>query len=196
MSATPHARPQPNDRLTQVVAWPELFDPEVCERVIGLVRPFEPARGRVGAHDGDDRAVRRSDIWFFEPEPATAFVFDRLVQAVQHLNQGYAFELSGFAGGCQIARYAAGERGHYDWHMDLGTGPMSCRKLSLSVQLSQPDAYDGGDLEFRIAGLSRERLRRQGTLIAFPSYLQHRVAPVTRGERWSLVAWIEGPPYR
>jgi PKHD-type hydroxylase len=190
------ARPQANDRLSQVIVWPDLFDRATCERVIALVRPFAPARGRIGATDSSDAGIRRSDIWFFDPEPATAFVFDRLTEAVQYLNQGYGFELTGYASGCQVARYAAGEQGHYDWHMDLGTGPMSCRKLSVSVQLSEAAAYDGGDLEFRLAGLDRQRLRQQGTLLAFPSYLQHRVAPVTRGERWSLVAWIEGPPYR
>ncbi|MFN0185999.1 MAG: 2OG-Fe(II) oxygenase [Aquabacterium sp.] len=186
----------PNDRLNQVIVWPGLLDAETCARVIEMVRPHPPLRGRVGSLNLDHGGIRRSDIWLFDPEPDLGFVFDPLVQAVLHVNQGYGFDLTGFASGCQVARYAAGEQGHYDWHMDLGTGPMSCRKLSVSVQLSPPQSYDGGDLEFRLDGLDPLKLRQQGTLVAFPSYMQHRVAPVSRGERWSLVAWVEGPPYR
>jgi PKHD-type hydroxylase len=64
------------------------------------------------------------------------------------------------------------------------------------VQLSAADVYEGGDLEFHLSGLDRTRMRRQGTLIAFPSFHEHRVTPVTRGQRFSLVAWVDGPPFR
>jgi PKHD-type hydroxylase len=79
--------------------------------------------------------------------------------------------------------------------MDIGTGAMSQRKLSLTLQLSPPEAYEGGGLEFFGAGeLSVSRL--QGTLIAFPSFLHHRVTPITRGKRESLVMWWHGPAFR
>ena len=197
MVSTPPTTHRPgNDRLTQVVVWPALLDPPACAQAIRMVQGHAPAQGRVGSGDAWRAEIRRSQIWFFRPEPATAFLFDLLAQAVQHLNEGYRFELTDFASGCQIARYQADDAGHYDWHMDLGTGEMSRRKLSVSVQLSAPADYDGGDLQFHVPGLDASRMRQQGTLVAFPSYLEHRVAPVTRGERWSLVAWIEGPPYR
>ena len=66
----------------------------------------------------------------------------------------------------------------------------------MSIQLSDSDDYEGGDLElmFREEPVKLDRTR--GTLVAFPSFMLHRVTPVTRGTRWSLVAWITGPRWR
>lgn len=185
-----------NDAITKVAVLPRLLDPAGCARAVELAQRFPAAEGRVGTGDQQRSEIRRSQIWIFEPAPETEFIFRPLRDAVLQLNQGYRFELAGFATGCQIARYHESDQGHYDWHIDLGTGRFSRRKLSLSIQLSPADGYAGGDLDFHLSGLDRARMREQGTLIAFPSYLEHRVAPVTRGERFSLVAWIEGPPYR
>ncbi|MBT8063522.1 MAG: 2OG-Fe(II) oxygenase [Gammaproteobacteria bacterium] len=185
-----------NDVLTQVAVWPQLFDAATCQRAIDLARRFPPSEGRVGTQDVRSEDIRRSQIWFFDPSPETAFIFEPMNQAVQHLNKGYRFDLGGWGTGCQIARYSSEVQGHYDWHIDLGTGRFSRRKISLSVQLTAPSAYDGGNLEFHMSGLDKEKMRQQGTLIAFPSYLEHRVTPVTRGERFSLVVWMDGPPYR
>lgn len=185
-----------NDFLTRAAIFPDLFDSETCARAIEMARQFPPSEGRVGSGDTENPDIRRSQIWFFDPSPQTAFIFGPLNQAVKHINQGYRFQISGWGEGCQIARYSDSVRGHYDWHMDLGTDRFSRRKISLSVQLSDPASYEGGDLEFHIKGLDRAKMRKQGTLIAFPSYLEHRVAPVIRGERYSLVVWVDGPPYR
>lgn len=83
------------------------------------------------------------------------------------------------------------------WHLDLGGDNLSTRKLSFSVQLSHPDEYDGGELELNLAHSTVVAPRTQGTLVVFPSFLVHRVAPVTRGVRRSLVSWASGThPYR
>ncbi len=187
---------QTNDILTKVGVLPGLLDAGRCRRAIELARQFPAREGRVGSGDRQNADIRRSQIWFFDPSPQTAFIFEPLREAVERLNQGYRLDLEGFATGCQIARYTGEVQGHYDWHIDLGPGRFSRRKLSLSIQLSAGEDYDGGDLEFHLSGLDAAAMRRQGTLIAFPSYLEHRVAPVTRGERYSLVAWVDGPPYR
>lgn len=185
-----------NDAITRVAVHTLLFDGVTCARAIELAQGSASAPGRVGTDEIQLGEIRRSDIWFFDPAPETDFIFTPLHDAVMHLNQRYNLDLTGFATGCQIARYSAADQGHYDWHIDLGIGRFSRRKLSVSVQLSPSDAYDGGDLEFHLSGLDHANMRQQGTLVAFPSFLQHRVAPVTRGERFSLVAWIDGPPYR
>jgi predicted 2-oxoglutarate/Fe(II)-dependent dioxygenase YbiX len=92
----------------------------------------------------------------------------------------------------QLAEYAVGDG--YDWHLDIGPGTADLRKLSASVQLSDPAEYDGGDLEiWGTGGVDRAR----GTIIAFPSYIPHRVTAVTRGVRRALVAWAAGDaPFR
>ncbi len=187
---------QYNDVLTKVAVLPDLLDPATCARAITLAQRFPATEGRVGTSNVEQAKIRRSQIWFFDPTPETEFIFTPLRKAVQHVNQGFCLDLTSFATGCQIAGYSSDVQGHYDWHIDLGTDRFSRRKLSLTVQLSAADAYEGGDLEFHLSGLDSARMRRQGTLIAFPSFHEHRVTPVTRGERFSLVAWVDGPPFR
>jgi PKHD-type hydroxylase len=188
---------QQNDLLTKVAVLPNVLDAASCAKAIEMAQQFPAAEGRVGETDTQRSEIRRSQIWFFTPGPETEFIFTPLRQALKHINdQGYRFHVTEFGTGCQIARYSADVKGHYDWHIDLGTGRFSRRKLSLSVQLSDGTSYDGGDLEFHLSGLDGVKMRQQGTLIAFPSFHEHRVTPVTRGERFSLVAWVDGPPYR
>ena len=89
-----------------------------------------------------------------------------------------------------------GSEDHFDWHLDFGPGAISERKLSITVQLSDEDAYEGGDLEFMVNKEYVKAPREQGTVIVFPSFIMHRVTPVTKGTRESIVGWIAGPPFR
>lgn len=186
-----------NDLLTKVAVLPQVLDAATCARAIALAQRFPATEGRVGTSDIESSKIRRSQIWTFNPSPETEFIFSPLRTALKHINEkGFRFDVKDFGPGCQIARYSHEDQGHYDWHIDLGTGRFSRRKISLSMQLSAADNYQGGELEFHLSGLDRLKMRTQGTLIAFPSFLEHRVTPVTHGVRFSLVAWVDGPPYR
>ena len=95
----------------------------------------------------------------------------------------------------------ATENGHYTWHQDIGPGMLSKRKISITVQLSGPEEYEGGDLEVFTGGNYKEgdfikSPKGMGTVFIFPSYLLHRVTPVTKGIRRSFVLWVGGSPYR
>ena len=70
------------------------------------------------------------------------------------------------------------------------------RKLSLSLQLTDPSQYEGCDLQFQGGRRIETAPRTRGALIAFPSYVLHRVTPITRGVRKSLVCWVSGPEFR
>ena len=98
----------------------------------------------------------------------------------------------------QFAEYNPGD--HYSWHSDwfLESKGNYQRKLSLTMQLTDPSQYDGGDFQFHELddGPDGRLLRKQGTILIFPSYLVHRIRPITRGCRHSLVAWYEGPEFR
>ena len=97
----------------------------------------------------------------------------------------------------QLTEYRAEQRGHYAWHHDVHwSGPAEvARKLSVTVQLSHADDYEGGDFEFDEVQTNAD-FRSQGTVLVFPSYLRHRICPVTSGTRRALVAWFFGPRWR
>ena len=70
------------------------------------------------------------------------------------------------------------------------------RKLSFSVQLSDPDSYKGGDLLLKISNEPTSVKRTRGAVIFFPSYILHEVTPVKQGVRKSLVGWVTGPRWK
>ena len=108
-------------------------------------------------------------------------------------NQIYRFDVEGIKE-MQIAKYDESEQGFFDWHMDVSPGFLS-RKISLSVPLNSPDEYEGGELEFN-EGVLRTLPQKAGCVISFPSFVLHRVTPVTKGCRYSLVGWVHGPDWR
>ena len=89
---------------------------------------------------------------------------------------------------------------HYGWHADIGPGLLSKRKISITVQLSEPDEYEGGDMEVFKGGSMKgpfdQAPRKAGCVFIFPSFMMHRVAPVTKGTRKSFVLWLGGNHYK
>lgn len=105
------------------------------------------------------------------------------------------FEVTGFAENFQLTKYEKGNK--YDMHVDAGLyGTPMPRKLSIVVQLSDPNDYEGGELDILCTDGDIEMLRGQGDVIVFPSYMYHKVREVTKGTRYSLVSWVGGPPFR
>lgn len=100
----------------------------------------------------------------------------------------------------QYTKYTAEQNGKYDWHCDtFWANPTTYdRKISIVVQLSDSSDYEGGDFELdpQYPQLPVDEIRQKGSVIVFPSFITHRVTPVTKGERKSLVAWIQGPKFR
>ncbi|MEM6638584.1 MAG: 2OG-Fe(II) oxygenase [Pseudomonadota bacterium] len=181
-----------NDAVGKVVFVEGFLTAAECDRVLEQAANSEETEGLTGA-DGQRDAARTSRIRFLWPGADTAWLFDKLEYAAMQLNRQYQYAMTGFYEGAQIARY--GDGGEYNWHVDLGESLFSARKLSLSVQLSDGSEYEGGDLEF-IGATDQSAPRSRGALVAFPSFVTHRIAPVTAGERLSLVSWISGRPFR
>jgi PKHD-type hydroxylase len=101
---------------------------------------------------------------------------------------------------CQLTRYNEGA--FYTWHRDGGSCHLfnsgnRVRKLSMTVCLN--DEYEGGELQFCSYGRTEHTVgippQGKGTIIVFPSFLDHQVAPVTKGIRYSCVVWFTGPPF-
>jgi len=139
--------------------------------------------------------ARRCATAWLERHHDTSWIYQRIVDAVLEANKSYRFDIVGMMDPLQFLRYDGASGDEIAWHLDCGEGANTTRKLSLTVQLSDPAEYDGGDLEFMgLPGSSFTRHR--GAAILFPSLLTHRIAPVTRGVRHSLVAFFNGPPFR
>jgi PKHD-type hydroxylase len=135
---------------------------------------------------------RRAETWYLSPAEARR-AFERMHGIAAAANERYRFDVDAMREPLLLVRYVAG--GRFSWHADTGPGIHAHRKISVSIQLSQWQDYDGGGLEFSSIG-EPSVARGLGTAIAFPSYLTHRVQPVTGGERWSLVGWLHGPAFR
>lgn len=180
-----------NDIITLIAYLPGFFTAEECHR-IGLLADAEKQHdGHIGK--GVSVQIRQSTVSYVNPTENSRWVFDKLERILLDLNGDYKFELNGFREGFQVAEYSA-PGGHYSWHNDIGTGAFSTRKLSMSVQLSNATDYEGGELEF--ADSTAPAPKEIGSLIVFPSFLTHRVKPVTSGKRKSMVSWVSGPAFR
>jgi PKHD-type hydroxylase len=141
-------------------------------------------------------SIRRSQVVMLGLEEKYRWLYDRVWSAALECNRlFFCVDLSGVEANIQLGRYDSSDRGFYDWHTDFA-GLRPLRKLSVSIQLSRPEDYDGGDLELLYGPQPQKLDRARGAFIVFPSFMLHRVTPVMRGTRWSLVAWIGGTRWR
>lgn len=181
------------DNLTGSYAyWEDAFTPEECQRIITIGNKKGLVAGNTFARNNN---YRHSDISWLFPNDDLQWAFKKIEQIVIDLNQRYfQFELFGMTEGLQFTKYSA-PTGTFKKHIDSKQG-INVRKLSLSVQLSDPDDYTGGDLNLWCSDTPATAKKDQGCLIAFPSYMLHEVTPVITGTRYSLVSWVTGLPFR
>lgn len=142
-------------------------------------------------------SIRRTEVGWIAHSAESDWLYKMLAYYAADLNARYfGFALSGFAEQLQYTVYHGSDEqpGKYDWHIDMDVHTLAPRKLSLVIPLSVPEEYEGGELEFQ--GISTSRgTKIQGDVNAFSAWVMHRVTPVTKGIRRSLVAWISGPQY-
>lgn len=129
--------------------------------------------------------------------PALDFFFEKITKTVQTLNaKNYNFDLTGIFEPLQYLQYDSSILGHYDSHVDSGALNIPPRKLSIVIQMSDPSEYEGGELQLFTHSEPYSIPKKKGRLIVFPSYVLHKVTPVTSGLRKSIVGWIAGPAFR
>jgi PKHD-type hydroxylase len=176
---------------------PAALTPEDCAQLITLAQAHQMKdAGLVGGTSAP--AMRRAKIAWLDDIPDAAWAMDRMIAHVARANRDhFGFDITDFGESAQIARYDAAGADHFDWHADIGRGPQAARrKLTIVVQLSDPATYEGGTLELRPDSSIIAADATPGTATLFPSFVLHRVTPLTKGTRWSLTLWAHGPAFR
>ena len=189
---------------------PKAIPSHTCEDIIKFGKSLNPKQAKTMSSkdmlSGDEKKehtekIRSSKIaWIYSTD---SWVFRELTPILDYANRAWGFNISRYEN-IQFTEYEP--RGHYTWHNDSMKNPMNLknmqRKLSMIVQLSKPENYEGGELRFNLRGLDSclddnlmgppPEFKQQGSIVIFPSFLWHKVEPITKGLRHSLVMWALG----
>ena len=139
--------------------------------------------------------IRRSELNWMPKNENTAWVFETLAHVVSSLNADYfGFNLTGLSEQIQLTNYHENNKGMYGWHQDFGAAGNS-RKMSLVLQLSDPEEYEGGQLQLLTSKDPINIPKKRGLIVVFPSWTVHQVTPVVKGTRQTLVTWVSGPAF-
>ena len=159
--------------------------------------PFKEAT-LLGDTTKANKEIRSSRVKWIPNNEHWSWLYTKLMDLAKIANKElWNFDLISAPELIQYTEYLAEDEGHYTWHQDIGPGMASHRKVSLTVQLSEPDEYEGGDLELWQGGNAYVAAKRgAGVVFIFPSYMMHRVSKVTNGKRRSFVLWVGGQHYR
>jgi PKHD-type hydroxylase len=173
-----------------------LFTPKECAQIITIGNSKLEEAKIVGSQMSKltNKDVRESQVsWLYSSD--IEFAFRRVTDGILNINsQFFNFDLFGLAEGFQFTRYDA-PTGHYGMHIDKIFNS-TVRKLSLTIQLSSPEDYEGGELALKFGAKANLMPKDLGKMVVFPSYVLHEVRPVTKGTRYSLVAWVTGKPFK
>jgi len=184
----------------------KLMDEEPLERATTVGHKFDDANNKIKTTQAPNEAVRKSDVKFWGANDQRAsWIFSRFNWVIENINnQFYNFDINGYDA-FQYTVYHGKEKGKYDFHQDTIMGKQlpedmfETRKLSLTYLVNDPEKdYKGG--EFQINTGEEKNAEsvpfKRGRVIIFPSFLVHRVAPVTKGTRKSIVIWVMGPKFK
>lgn len=187
---------------------------ETCESIIELSKEKQRSLGLIGDLSESDINNERNLGRLYEARNSQVAWFNE--KWMYEMLQTYTDIANNSAGWnfdwdwCEDIQFTVYEPGgYYNWHADQSPEVYTSgvdenrrgkyRKLSVILNLTDPNTFEGGDLEFDYGNgtiKTCEEIRYQGSVVVFPSFVYHRVVPVTKGVRYSLVMWSLGPPYR
>jgi len=182
--------------------WENFLTPEDINLILAQPEWLNLQSGCVGGSAGTSEVnerIRSSQVAWIGAKPELQHIWGKLAETVAEVNSRFFhFDLTGFHEPMQLGLYTEQQQGHYDWHTDASPTDRNVpRKLSLSMLLSDPSEFQGGEFQVKTSSDTVQTLETlKGRAWFFPSYTLHRVAPVTKGVRRSLVLWVGGPSFR
>ncbi len=179
-----------------------------CNEILKLKEKNKFKEGVVGEKDEVKKSKRTSNIFWTSESFIYEYIRPYVDAANKNANWNFDYD---YGEAAQFTEYGEGQ--YFHWHTDAFARPWNqpeyplvhgkIRKLSVTVTLSEPENYEGGNLELAHLNpeeenkiFTREEFRKKGSIIVFPSFVWHRITPITKGIRNSLVIWWLGQPFR
>lgn len=186
---------RPSDQLHRTVTLASVFSEEELQEIKNVALGVETSAPLI-AGGSEHKDIRNCQVKWLQPEDNTVWIYQRLVDAIQKINSEY-FNLNLY--GLQTLQYTvydAGNNEFYKAHRDAFNMASKglTRKLTFSIQLSDPSEYEGGELVIDVDHYPQTASKTKGDMIFFLSSCVHEAKPVTKGIRHVLVAWVVGPP--
>lgn len=186
---------------TNFAYWEDFLSSDMINQILALPQWLQTNSAEVGGHNKGvvNEEVRRTDVAWMIPTQETLLIWQSISNVVSEVNRRYFhFDLDGCYEPAQLGLYTDKDKSHYDWHTDATMADCRTpRKLSMVLSLSDPHEYEGGELQLKVDNdnpITAEL--KKGRAWFFPSWVLHRITPVTKGVRRSLVLWVGGPPFR
>ena len=196
LAKIPHLQNRTNDHAA---FWQGFLSSEEINEILSLPEWHNVSKSFVGDIGEINQEIRKSENAWLLPQPHIQHIWDKITLAIAEVNRTYFnYDLDGCYEAAQLTLYAANDT-HYDWHIDAHPAHQAAvpRKLSMTLLLSDPSEFEGGELQIKAVSDTPISLEQaKGRAWFFSSNTLHRVTPVTRGVRRSLVLWIGGPPFK
>lgn len=184
--------PQPNSSYMFILT--EVFTEDDLKIIDEVINEIGLEAAGVYANDDSLDTIRKTNIAWLPGSEKTESIYRKVANMVRDANDNHFHWALEFVETLQYGEYKDG--GHYNYHTDspINGKDNSNRKLSFSILLNDPSEYEGGELEIPTPEAGKMTIQKNSALF-FPSYMPHRVCPVTSGVRKSLVGWACGPNF-
>lgn len=193
-----HAYPKPLNTMSYYFSPEPIFCNIECMNIVSLGNKLNLEYQKITPNIVDTTQFNtKSNYFLYDYNEDVNYFYEKIREEVVKANNLYwSFNLYDFGEPLKFMEYSSEYNAFVKMHTDLGHfGVTKYRKLTVIVQLSDGDDYDGGNLVIQNYETLQVMPRKRGTIIIFPSFLLHRVEPVTRGIRNSLVTFAYGPPF-
>jgi len=175
-------------------SWSEAVPADYCDVIIKSIDWNKAETAKIGGSlekvGDENKEYRNTELVWVDQFSPVGCILRSFIELVNQI-AGWDYDFHGMEN-IQIGKYQ--KSGHYSWHRDTANPMNGCqRKLSIVLLLNDPSEFEGGKLEFR--DVPAPDLKK-GSIVVFPSFLEHRVTPVISGVRYTAVSWAVGPTFK